>query len=209
MLRQAVQRVNPSSGARLVVIAGLLATSVTLSAAPVPRGDSLEARLRFRACVAARRAAAVDACQAALAAGLGPQRAALAQVLLARAQAVLMNWDAVLVAQREALRLQPQDPEASHRVALTLLYAFGQAAQSEPYLRQAVELRRDAGTHVDLGVALSTLGRLEEARGEFAAALALDPAALDNRPAAAAVWAALQPTPARPGAEATGEHPRQ
>jgi tetratricopeptide (TPR) repeat protein len=173
----------------------MLVASLTgaLQAGPAgpPHADSVSARLRFRACAAAHREAAVEACQAALAAGLGAQRAALALTLLARAQAAAMNWDAVLLAQREALRLQPDDPEAARRVGLTLLYALGQAAQSEPYLRQALAARRDASTHVDLAVALAALGRVEEARGEFLAALAVDPGALDSRPAAAAVRATL------------------
>lgn len=205
MPRLANTRAPLTRGVRLVLPAFAIASALTASAARVPPDDPAAARLRFRLCAAAHREAAVEACQAALAGGLGARRAALAQVLLARAQAALMNWDAVLVAQREALRLEPASPEAARRLGLTLLYALGQPAQSEPYLRQATEAQRDAGTHVDLGVALAALGRIEEARGEFLAALALDPSALDSRPAAAAVHDALVGSVPEPTAPAPAE----
>lgn len=153
--------------------------------------DPVAARLRYRACAAAHRDAGVALCRAALAAGLSDERAARAQLLLARDLVALERWEEALVAYVEALRLRPGDSDAARRVGTTLLYGLDRPGDAEPYLRQALALRpEDAGTHADLGLALNALGRHEEALGEFRAALEDDPLALDERPAAAQAYAA-------------------
>jgi tetratricopeptide (TPR) repeat protein len=176
------------------LVAALLAATGAAAAPRPPRDpDPVEARLRYRACAAAHREEGVELCRAALAGGLSTGRAALAQLLLARDLGALERWEEALAAHREALRLRPDDPDAARRVGTTLLHALGRAADAEPYLRQALAGRSDdAATHVDLGLALNALARHEEALGEFRAALALDPLALDERPAAAAVYEASQ-----------------
>lgn len=185
----------PRAAARTLTALFLLRLTAPAAAAPLPARDpdSVEGRLRYRACAAAHREEGVALCRAALAGGLSPRRAALAQLLLARDLVTLERWDEALVAYRAALRLRPADPDAARRVGAALLYAHSRPAEAEPYLRQALAGRpEDAATHVDLAVALNALGRHEEALGEFRAALADDPLALDERPAAAQAYEASQ-----------------
>jgi tetratricopeptide (TPR) repeat protein len=168
----------------IVSLAWLLSSTAVLAA---PREDGVVARVKFRACSAARREKALELCRAALAMQLSPRRGAVANLVLARNLAVLERWDEALAAYREALRLAPEDADAAFRVGTTLLYGLNRAAEAEAYLRQAIAGRQDAPQfHLELGVALNALGRHDEAKAEFAAALHFAPAAFDQRPAATA-----------------------
>lgn len=126
-------------------------------------------------------------CRDALAHGLSRERAALAQLLLARDLGALERWDDALDAYRAAQRLRPDDPRAARRVGQVLLFALDRPAEAETWLRQALAGQpSDSATRVDLAQALLALGRHDEARREFEAALAVDAQALADRPAAQA-----------------------
>ena len=80
--------------------------------------------------------------------------------------------------EREALRLSPRDKNAwawMHFSGSAKLY-LGADEEAVTWFRRAIELRRDFPlTRFWLAAALANLGRLEEARTETQAGLALDP----------------------------------
>ncbi len=166
----------------------------TCAQAATPRDpDTVEARLRFRACAAAHREEGVALCREALARGLSRERAALAQLLLARDLGALERWDDALDAYRAAQRLRQGDPQAARRIGQVLLFALGRPAEAEAWLRQALAGQpADSDTRVDLAQALAALSRHDEALREFAAALEQDAQALADRPAAQAVLEAAR-----------------
>ncbi len=63
----------------------------------------------------------------------------------------------------------------------TCLSDLGRPGEAERYLRRALEGIDDAETHYNLGVVLSTMGRLAEAAAEYRLALARDPFELNAR----------------------------
>jgi Flp pilus assembly protein TadD len=135
----------------------------------------------------------VAACRKATELGLSPERAALAQDVLALRLASLDRWEESVVALRELARLRPDEVEAQLRLGSALLHGLGQAAEAAEVLRQAGRLAPgDARVHAELALALSQLGEPAQARVEFEEAVRLDPAYLEGRPAARLAFEAAQ-----------------
>jgi len=155
--------------------------------------DGLAARLKYRECVRAVRAEAVRHCRDALALGLGTRRAAAANELLARALIELERWEEAEAAYREVMRLRPEDPAGPFRVGMALFHGRNRAAEAEPLLRQAVEMKADeASYHIEWAIVLNALERHAESRSAFEKALELDPKCLAHRPAAQAIYEAAR-----------------
>jgi TolB-like protein/class 3 adenylate cyclase/Tfp pilus assembly protein PilF len=79
----------------------------------------------------------------------------------------------------EALRLSPKDSRAGHWMFLagTAKTLLGQDEEAVAWLRRSIEtFRYSPQTHFVLAVALTYLGRIDEARAAAQAGLALDPA---------------------------------
>jgi tetratricopeptide (TPR) repeat protein len=76
---------------------------------------------------------------------------------------------------REALRLNPEAPEAKYNLALDLERS-GELEESIRHYAEFLRLRPDdAPAHNQLGIALSKRGRMEDAVAEYREALRLDP----------------------------------
>jgi tetratricopeptide (TPR) repeat protein len=167
---------------------------VALSArAPASAAETAEAREQARLCERRVLAPGVEACRAALALGIGPQRRAAIREQLARQLVALEDWDALAELYREGVRLEPLSGIAWQRLGLTLLFALAQPAEAVSALDEAVKLApQDAEARLGLAQALVAAGRTGEAAAAFEAALRLDPAALEGRPAARAALEAAR-----------------
>ena len=167
----------------------LLAAARTAQAQPA-------AVVQARVCVRTTGEAAVAACRRALELGLPAARQPAIEATLAARLAALGRGDDVVEVYRGAVSRRPADGEAHLRLGAALL-------QAEPTLREAVRLRpEDAEAQALLGNALGLLGRSAEAVAAFEQALRLDPAVLDARPAARAIYEAARQGrrwPAGPG----------
>jgi tetratricopeptide (TPR) repeat protein len=166
-----------------------LGTKARAQAAP----ESAAAREQARLCERRNLAAGAEACRAALALGIGPERRAAVRAQLARHLVALEDWDALAEHFREAVGLEPRDALGWQRLGLTLLFALHQPKQAVSALEEAVRLApADADARLGLAQALAADGRVAESAAAFEAALRLDPAVLDGRPAARASYEAAR-----------------
>jgi tetratricopeptide (TPR) repeat protein len=175
---------------RTLVVPALVALSAH---APAAAAETAEAREQARLCERRALAPGVEACRAALALGIGPQRRAAIREQLARHLVALEDWDALAELYREGVRLEPLSGVAWQRLGLTLLFALAQPAEAVSALEEAVKLApQDAEARLGLAQALVAAGRTSEAAAAFEAALRLDPGTLEGRPAARAALEAVR-----------------
>jgi tetratricopeptide (TPR) repeat protein len=175
----------------------LLIGAACVSAAPAgeshPPGESVAAREQARLCERLPGAPGVEACRQALALGIQPPRRAAVREELARHLTALEDWDALADHFRESVALAPQDASAWRRLGLILLFTLHQTQEAEHALAEAVRLApTDAQARVGLAQALAARGQFQAAVAAFDAALRLDAAVLDGRPAARAALEAAR-----------------
>ena len=155
--------------------------------APAPE-ETPEAREQARLCERLDEEEGIEACRAALALGLGPERRGPVREVLARHLVDVERWSELAEHYREDVRLAPEDAEAWVRLGTTVLFALNEQAEALAALEEAVRLDPgDATTRCLLAVALHSLARHEEATEAFDEAVRLDPTVFDGRPAARAV----------------------
>ena len=171
-----------------------LALSTVARAEPLaPARESAAAREQARLCERLNLVAGAEACRAALALGIGPERRAALRAQLARHLVALEDWDALADHFRDGVRLEPQAALGWQRLGLTLLFALHQAKAAVSALAEAVRLApADAEARVGLAQGLAAAGRTGESVAAFEAALRLDPTVLDGRPAARAALEAAR-----------------
>jgi cytochrome c-type biogenesis protein CcmH/NrfG len=105
----------------------------------------------------------------------------------------LERWDELGELLRENVELHPTSAEAWQRLGLVLLFALGQPAEGASALAEASRLApADASIRLSLALAHHAGGRTDEAAAAFEEALRLDPAVLEGRPAARAVFEAVR-----------------
>ena len=151
------------------------------------------AREKARLCQELNGEESIAACRAALALGLGPERAEAVDQILASRLASLDRWGELVELYRSLAQLRPADASAQYHLGSALLLAGGRAEESLAPLREAARLQPEASPpRVLLGVALNALGRYDEAVAAFEEALRFDPTALDGLPAARATFEASQ-----------------
>jgi tetratricopeptide (TPR) repeat protein len=154
---------------------------------PAP-AETPEGREQARLCERLNEEEGIEACRAALALGLGPERVAPVREVLAKHLVGLERWSELAEHYREDVRRAPEDAEGWRRLGTTLLFALNQRAEALAALEEATRLDPgDAATRCFLAIALHALNRYREATDAFDQALRLDPAVLDGRPAARAV----------------------
>lgn len=171
--------------------------SLLLATALVPAATAAEetaaAREQARLCERLDLVAGVDACRAALALGIRPERRAALRDQLAKHLVALEDWDALADHFREGVRLEPQNAIAWRRLGLALLFALHQTPEAVSALEEAVRVAPgDAEARVGLAQALQLAGRNAEAVAAFEEALRLSPQALEGRPAARAAYDAAR-----------------
>jgi tetratricopeptide (TPR) repeat protein len=174
-------------------VSGLAPLLLAAAAAAGARGETPVAREQARRCLERPREEGVEACRDALALGLVPARAAVVRRTLALKLIALERGREAVEVYRDAVRAQPEDPEAQLRLGQALLSILGDAEAALPVLQRARELRPDeARMPGAMGLALSALGRAPEAVEAFEAALRLDPDFLVSRPGARRAYEAAQ-----------------
>jgi tetratricopeptide (TPR) repeat protein len=179
-----------SAPAFRTALAGGLLTLFAV-AAPRARAEEPAAAEQARLCEERSGEEGLAACRSAIASGLGRDRAAALRQLLALRLASLERWEELAAVYREAVRLDPNDPEANWRLGSTLLFALGKPEEALFSLQEAVRLApAEPQPRLALGAALNALGRHAEAVAAFEEALRLDPAALDDHPGSRAVYEA-------------------
>jgi len=168
---------------------GLVATAAGAAQEPAPpRRETAAAREQARLCERLSLGEGAAACRAALALGVGPDRRGPVRQKLARHLVALEKWDELADLLRENVRLAPDDGAAWQRLGLVLLFALGEPQEAIGALQEATRREpTDASARLALGLALHAGGRVTEAVEAIEAALRLDPAALDGRPAARAI----------------------
>jgi tetratricopeptide (TPR) repeat protein len=178
---------------RRVALLALLGAVPAAAAPPArPAGESAAAREQARLCERENLEAGALACRSALALGIGPARRGPVREILARHLVALERWDELVELLREGVQLAPENAEAWQRLGQILLFALDQPGEAAAALEVAVSLApADASARVSLALALHASGRVPEASAAFEAALRLDPAVLDGRPAARAVREAI------------------
>ena len=153
-----------------------------------PPGETREAREQARLCERLDEEEGIEACRAALALGLGPERRGPVREVLAKHLVDLERWGELAEHHREDVRLAPEEAEAWLRLGSTLLFALNEQAEALAALEEAARLDpADPATRCLLGIALHSLGRHQEATDAFDEALRLDSTVLDGRPAARAI----------------------
>jgi tetratricopeptide (TPR) repeat protein len=158
-------------------------------ASPPPTPAAAQARL----CTRATGEAAVAACRQALDLGLPAARQPAIEAALAARLGGLRRFDEVVEVYRGAVARRPEDGVAHLRLGAALLHMEDRAQDAEPELREAARLRpEDAEARALLGNALALLGRAAEAIAAYEDALRLDPAVLEQRPAARAAYEAAR-----------------
>ncbi len=175
--------VSPAALALLPSLLTLLAPATAQPRKAKTPPETATAREQARLCERLSGMPAVDACRAALALPISPERRPAIRELLARQLVTLERWDELADLYREQVRLDPNDAAAWQRLGSTLLYALGLPAEAIGALQQAVRLAPDAEGELALAVALATVRRSAEAVAAFEAALRLDPHVLEGRPA--------------------------
>ncbi len=154
---------------------------------PLPE-ETPEAREQARLCERLDEDDGIEACRAALALGLGPERRGPVREVLARHLVDAERWSEVAAHYREDVRRAPEDAEAWVRLGTTVFFALNEQAEALAAFEEAVRLDpADAATRCLLAIALHSLGRHQEATEAFEEAVRLDPTVLDSRPAARAV----------------------
>jgi Flp pilus assembly protein TadD len=144
-----------------------------------------------RACFAAEKEEAVEACGAALRSGLGPRAAAVVRQALVAALVGLSRLPEVVALARDAAAEAPADATAQLELGAALLHFADAADDALAPLQAAVQLRPgDPRAYGELGLALHRLGQHPEAVAAFGEAERLDPAYFEDRPAAAAIFEA-------------------
>ena len=176
---------RPAVAAAWVLLLGI---AIPLPGQSPPPEETLEAREQARLCERLDEEEGIEACRAALALGLGPERRGPVRRILARHLVDVERWSELAEHYREDVRLAPEDAEAWVRLGTTVLFALNEQAEALAAIEEAVRLDPDdAATRCLLAVALHSLGRHEEATEAFDEAVRLDPTVLDGRPAARAV----------------------
>jgi tetratricopeptide (TPR) repeat protein len=183
--------------ARAAVALGLALLAAPALAAPPevprPRGETPAAREQARLCERLNLEEGVAACRAALALGIGRDRQGPIRQILAKHLVALERWDELAELLRENVRLEPGNAAAWQRLGLVLLFALDEPAEAIGALEEAARLApADASVRLGLGLALQAGGRGKEAVEAIEAALRLDPAALEGRPAARALLEAAR-----------------
>jgi tetratricopeptide (TPR) repeat protein len=172
-----------AAAAALVVLTMLPGATKAAAAEETP-----QAREQAWLCERRDGEAALEACRAALALGLHPERQAAIREVLASHLVDLERWSELAEHYREGVRLDPEAPETWFRLGSVLLFALDEKAEALAALEEAARLDpADATIRSVLAVALHSLGRYEEASAAFDEALRLDPSVLEGRPAAQAV----------------------
>jgi tetratricopeptide (TPR) repeat protein len=182
---------SPRAAARFALAAlAALAAAPVVAAPPAaaPRTDTPAAREQARLCERLDGEEALAACRQALDLGIAEPRRAAVRQLLARRLAALGRWEDLAVFLREAVRLDPANPDVWARLGAVLLYGLERPVEAVAALDQATRLAPTAAApRLDLAVALASAGRLGESVAAFDAAAAIDPSVFDSRPAARAV----------------------
>jgi tetratricopeptide (TPR) repeat protein len=177
----------------LALVLTLAVSTLARAQLSAPARESAAAREQARLCERLNFAAGAQACRAALALGIGPERRAALRAQLARHLVALEDWDALADHFRDGVRLEPQNALGWQRLGLTLLFALQQAKEAVSALEEAVRLApADAEARVGLAQGLAADGRNAESAAAFEAALRLDPTVLDGRPAARAAFEAAR-----------------
>jgi tetratricopeptide (TPR) repeat protein len=178
------KRAHPFAAAMSVIlVATWLAAAPTTSAEETP-----QAREQARLCERLDEEAGIEACRAALALGLRPERREAVREVLANHLVDLERWSELAEHYREDVQLEPEESAAWFNLGSVLLFALNEKAEALAALEEAARLDpADPSTHSVLAIALHALGRYEEAVASFDEALRLDPAVLEGRPAAQAV----------------------
>ena len=172
---------------------GPLALALLVGLVPPRAPETPAAREAARQCVAQPGEPGVAACRRALGLPLAPARAALVRRTLAVKLAALDRAAEAIEVYREAASAQPEDALAHWRLGQALLALTGDAAGALAPLDRARERAPDdARVHGTRGLALSALGRADEAVAAFETALRLDPEYLQNRPGARAAYEAAR-----------------
>lgn len=154
--------------------------------APARAGDPIEPRRR---CFTAEREEAVQACTAALQAGLGARAAGIVRQVLLATFVELSRLPEAVELVRAAAQAAPGDASAQLGLGAALLHFADAADDALGPLQAAVQLRPgDARAYGELGLALHRLGQYPEAVAAFGEAERLDPGYFDDRPAAAAIY---------------------
>ena len=153
-----------------------------------PKPETPAAREQARLCLAQDGDEGVAHCRLALETGLEPEHASVVNGVLATKLAAAQRWEEAAAALEEWCRLAPADPEPRRRLADVLLFGLGRAEEAANRLQEAVQLTPDdAAGWGALGIALASALRYDEALQAFDAALRLEPAFFDLRPASRAV----------------------
>jgi tetratricopeptide (TPR) repeat protein len=182
-----LRRARRAARGATLASATVLVLAPPLLARPLTPQDSPVAREQARLCERLDEEKGVEACQAALALGLGAERTRAVRMVLARHLVDLERWSELADHYREDVRRAPGDAGAWTRLGSTLLFALNEKAEALAALDEAVRLAPlDASARVLLALARQSLGRYDEATAAFDEALRLDPRALDGRPAAQA-----------------------
>ena len=147
--------------------------------------ETPEAREQARLCERLNEEEGIEACRAALALGLGPERRGPVREVLAKHLVDVERWSELAEHYREDVRLAPEDAEAWVRLGTMVLFALNEQAEALAAFEEAARLDpADAATRCLLAIALHSLGRFEEATEAFDEALRLDPTVFAGRPAA-------------------------
>jgi tetratricopeptide (TPR) repeat protein len=177
-------RARPFAAAAALILLTVLPRPGEAAAAE----ETPQAREQAWLCERRDHEAGVEACRAALALGLGPERRAAVREILAKHLVSLERWSELAEHYREGVRLDPEAPEAWFRLGSVLLFALDEQAEALAALAEAARLApADATIRSVLAIAQHSLGRYEEASASFDEALRLDPSVLEGRPAARAV----------------------
>jgi Flp pilus assembly protein TadD len=153
-----------------------------------PSQETAAAREQARLCLSEQGDEGLAQCRLALEGGLKPERAAVVSAVLATKLAAAERWEDASAVLEAWCRLSPADPEPQRRLAGVLLFGLGRADEAVTHLQEAARLAPDdATTWGDLGIALASARRYDEAQQAFEAALRLDASFFELRPAARAV----------------------
>src|SRR5260370_4776390 len=110
---------SPSAPAFRTTLAGGLVALLAI-ASPRARAEEPAAGEQARLCEERSGEEGLAACRSAIASGLGRERVAALRQLLALRLASLERWEELAAVYREAVRLEPNDPEANWRLRSTL-----------------------------------------------------------------------------------------
>src|SRR5258708_23056402 len=115
---------SPSAPVLRTPLAGGLVTLLAI-VAPRARAEDPAAGEQARLCEERSGEEGLAACRSAIASGLGRERVTALRQLLALRLASLERWEELAAVYREAVRLDPNDPEANWRLGSTLPFPLG------------------------------------------------------------------------------------